>query len=294
MKGHRPIKTLPSAHPQKTQPKWKHPSTKSPPSTTATRNPAPSTKTSPRIRPVLDRLLDRLRASGFKSSSHIKDIERARDVLADALVKFQENPFGDSKIGPYEPNDPSATFYSKPQDGKGGGIDEVVERFHSDPDSADALAFKEWLEGGFWDIQDGKRPEAISRIHKVLESIEPFRTRAPIYRGIRFWNEADREKFVSGFAGRTWINKRPFMSATKERSIAFEYAENSAYPVYIAIRENRSGRDISRIASLLSKYGWQKEILFSRGAVFEIHEVKKIVYGEKVAYAIVVSELENE
>jgi hypothetical protein len=95
-------------------------------------NPALFSKVAVIVRDWLTKVINALNQAGLRGNEHFTDLERARNIVADALVQFSKHPFsGEGKIGPYELYDPNQNFY---EDSSGHHLQESESRRRNAPE----------------------------------------------------------------------------------------------------------------------------------------------------------------
>jgi hypothetical protein len=82
----------------------------------AQRNKSLARKVVSAVQKWLSKVSNALKNAGYGSNKFFRDIEEARDRMADVLAKFSEAPFSDHGEFVFEPRESSESYYSKKQD----------------------------------------------------------------------------------------------------------------------------------------------------------------------------------
>jgi len=162
--------------------------------------------------------------------------------------------------------------------------EEVASIFRGNPNHPSAVALKAWFGPSFRDLQEGKLPEQEALLNDLLTRLPNYASNKPLYRGIAFYNEKERNAFLAKLDGPAWSNERGFMSSTKKTEPAMRLAINSSYPVFLSIVGNRTGKDIAPFGFMMQKFAWQDEVLHQRGARFKVVNKRSIDMNGKVVY----------
>lgn len=167
---------------------------------------------------------------------------------------------------------------------------ELVKLLEENPSDPRSRALSKWFHGGWEDLQTGREAELAKALTSILRGMPVFKADGPIYRAVRFKSEERRVAFLKKFRGEWWENDKPFMSASKDLEVARQQSKYSPFPVVLEIEKNLSGKDMGWFDSMNPSYRWQREILFLRGATFNILGMRTIDADGKKVYIIRLSE----
>jgi len=180
--------------------------------------------------------------------------------------------------------------------GKGDFFDQtydapkLAKTLEENPSDPRSQALTKWFHGGWREMQNGDHPELTNTLTDLVRRLPPFKADGPIYRAVRFKTDRQRVDFLKMFEGKSWENDRPFMSASKDVKVARQQLKHSPFPVVLEIEGNLTGKDMGWFDSMNSSYSWQKEVLFLRGATFNILGTRAIDVDGKEVYIIRLSE----
>jgi len=89
------------------------------------------------------------------------------------------------------------------------------------------------------------------------------------FRGLAFTGEKEKKDFLKKFSiGSIWQNEN-FMSSSKKRRIALEFANYTMYQVLLII-ESLTGKDISEFSKR------EQEVIFLSGCSFRVSNIKQV------------------
>ncbi|PTX99142.1 hypothetical protein DB345_01850 [Spartobacteria bacterium LR76] len=169
----------------------------------------------------------------------------------------------------------------------------VVSRIKNNPSSMEAKALTAWFNSSHIRIQKGELKAYESVLNEFLRQLPAYGgDQGVLYRGLRFKNENDFKVFLDQWMNGKWSPRSPFMSASKIPEVAFEFAEAGNIPVFWEIVKHHSARDIEPFSFLVPRYAYQKEVLFTRSAQFELIEMWKLEYKGRTVYLMRVQEVD--
>lgn len=157
----------------------------------------------------------------------------------------------------------------------------------------EAKALTAWFNSSHVRIQKGELKAYESVLNEFLAQLPVYGgDQGVLYRGLRFKNENDFKVFLDQWTNGKWSPRSPFMSASKIPDVAFEFAEAGNIPVFWEIVKHHSARDIEPFSFLVPRYAYQKEVLFTRSAQFELIEMWKLEYKGRTVYLMRVQEVD--
>lgn len=115
---------------------------------------------------------------------------------------------------------------------------------------------------------------------REVRKLKPYKTDKPLFRGMSFPTDADREAFLSNVERIKGMSvDRSAASFSKAHDVASRYAEGKSagsFPVMLELRQHRTGRDIEPlIVVTLPLRAYQKEVLFLNGSLLRLLDVKR-------------------
>lgn len=170
-------------------------------------------------------------------------------------------------------------------------VEEAVRLVKEHPSHIVTEALTAWFGKAHSRIQSGRLLAYKYVLKSFLNRLPPFQAGDRVlYRGFRFRTEEERSSFLKQFSGAEWLNARPFLSASTDVAVAYEFATYWPYPLLMEIRKSHSARNIEPFSFLDERYAYQKELLFTDDAIFRVLGVVKLEENGHVMYQVIVEE----
>ncbi len=215
--------------------------------------------------------------------------EQLSDSSAGASKNKQDKPLGeDSKAGRESP------AWVKLSSGGSFSAEEAADLLNASRDHPIAKAMQTWFGGSHRKIQAGELLKYEAPLRDFLLRLPPYQSKEPLYRGLSFPGEAERELFIRSLETGDLAGDRPFVAASKRFGAAKRMAIKTNFPVIVEIRKHRSGRDIEPFAKVIApEYTRQREVLFRKASRFKIVAKRDVDLGGRKGVFIELDEIDE-